>query len=67
MIILLISSSLFGNIAQLCYEDSIALTISTMAKNNAIALALATSAFGAENSISHCYCRPIGSTSYYAI
>lgn len=48
LIILLVCSTLLGRILQLCYEDSVALTISTTAKNNALAIALAISVFGPE-------------------
>jgi ACR3 family arsenite transporter len=46
--ILFVISSLLGNLFHSRYEEAVALTLSTTAKNNAISMALAFSTFGAD-------------------
>jgi ACR3 family arsenite efflux pump ArsB len=59
LVILLIGSVSFGRMVHLHSEDSAALSISTMAKNNAISLALALSAFGSEVAMTNAIAGPL--------
>ena len=56
----MLSVSFLSNRAlKTAYEDSVAFTISTTAKNNAIAMALALSAFGPEVALTHAVAGPL--------
>ncbi len=59
LIILLTGSVVFGRAVHLKNEDSVALSISTTPKNNAISLALALSAFGGEVAMTNAIAGPL--------
>jgi len=57
--ILFLLSSLLGKILRCSHEDAVALTLSTTAKNNAIALALSLSAFGPDTGLVNAIAGPL--------
>ncbi len=59
LMILFLMSGLLGKMLRSPYEDAIALTLSTTAKNNAISLALAYSAFGADSALVNAIAGPL--------
>jgi ACR3 family arsenite efflux pump ArsB len=59
LIILIVLSGLFGKILRSSHEDAVALTVSTTAKNNAIALALSLSAFGPDTALVNAIAGPL--------
>lgn len=59
LMIMFIISHLIGKIFRSSYEDAVALTLSTTAKNNAISLALAFSTFGADAALVNAIAGPL--------
>jgi len=59
LMILLILSGLCAKVVGACYEEAVAFTLSTTAKNNAIALALAFTTFGADATLVNAVAGPL--------
>jgi arsenite transporter len=59
LMILFLLSRLLGKLLRSPYEDAVALTLSTTAKNNAISLALAFSAFGPDSALVNAIAGPL--------